>query len=942
MTYRFITLVLLSLGSLTVQAQDEVSTADEDVVEEIIVTGSRLPRRDFSSNSPIATIDSELLEATTLPNLEDTLNRMPQLAPHNDRTANNPGNGKAHINLRDMGAGRSLVLIDGQRMAPTGIGGAVDINALPKALIDRVEIITGGATTVYGSDAMAGVANFILRRDFEGLSVDLSSYVTEQGDSNVNDINVAFGHNFEDGRGNITLYAGFLDREETFGDARDITSNVLEDDWDGGIQESGSSRVPEGAVFAPWVDLGNGPSQAIFEPNGELRVFEQPGDLYNFAPVNYIQLPMERKMAGALFNYDLTDVLEVYGMLSYAESRVEQTLAPVPATDWFLINPDNPLLTPTTQQIAAEQFFPIAPGLVAFRFSRRLVELGPRIVDSNNEYARMSVGLRGEINETWDFDAWATYTKGDETVLFENDASFSRMQQGLLVDPVSGECMDPSGGCVPLDLFGAGNLSAEGLEFLRYEPFVNVTSRAQMLVSAFVRGAPFESWAGPVNMAFGIEWRSDDGSFQADEALFTGDTLGFGGDSSVDGKESVWEAYAELGVPLAQGTAWAEYLGLEIGGRISEYDNAGQVDTWKLGAEWQLPLPLRFRVMTQRSVRAPSVAEAFTEESSDQGSFVGFFSDNDPCSASRDPVGSGFADACIATGIPASLVGTWEATPGAPTDFYWGGNPDLGPETSETFTAGVVMDVDWLLGMQISVDYFDIAISDTIGGLDAIAGCFDVANTEQVFCERVIRDPITYDVSELRETNINKGGLQTSGIDTAINLQVGLPVGLALFGEADLDVDIVWTHVLENSYQPTPYGTRIECVGQFGWPCEDQRASSTFPTDRVLAGLNYNSGDFNMRLGVQWIDSVTNNLIENGWVFGLQGINWGNPSVKSMTYYDLSAGYQLSDQLTLRLNIDNLLDEDPPIHVHNWCCNTDPAYYDYFGRAYALSASVAF
>jgi outer membrane receptor protein involved in Fe transport len=651
---------------------------------------------------------------------------------------------------------------------------------------------------------------------------------------------------------------------------------------------------------------------------------------------------MTRKTAGATFNFNVTDAFEMYGMFSWSNSRVAQNLAPVPAAEWFLINTDNPLLTPATQQIAEDQLIPVAPGIVAMRFLRRLEELGPRIVDSENDYTRYSVGIRGDLSDTWYFDAWATYTKGDETELVKNDASYSRMQQGLLVDATTGQCMDPSGGCVPLDLFGVGNLSAEGLEYLRYTPFTNVTSREQKLVSAYVRGAPFDNWAGPVSMAFGLEWRSDEGSFKADDALFTGDTLGFGGSASVQGTESVVEAYAEFSVPIVEGAAWAEYIGLEIGGRYSEYENAGNAETWKLGAEWQLPALIRFRAMLQQSVRAPNLAEAFTEESSDFGSYVGFNSSNDPCSASRDPVGSGMVDACVATGIPANELGTWEATAGAPTVFYWGGNPNLGPETSETLTAGFVLDIDWLQGMHVSVDYFDISIEETIGGLDAVAGCFDVANSEQIFCDRIVRDSLTYDISELHENNINKGLLSTRGIDTSIQIAAELPGWLALFGNATLDTSIIWTHLLENSIQETSFSTVIDCVGQFGWPCEGERSSSTFPTDRVTVGITYYSGDFDTRLTARWIDSTVNNMIEYGWVFGAQDIDWGNAYVESMTYLDLSAGYQFGDRLGIRLNIDNVTNEDPPIHVHNWCCNTDPAYYDYFGRAYGLSLSMQF
>ena len=936
-------LLLLVIPGFAI-AQDDPGPSDDEerAVEEIIVTGSRLPRRDFNSVSPIATVGQDVLDASALPNLEETLARMPQLAPDFDRTANNPGNGKAHINLRDMGASRSLVLINGQRMAPNGIGTAVDVNSLPKALIDRVEIITGGASTVYGSDAMAGVANFILRDDFDGLSLDVSTYMTERGDSNVNDINVAYGYNLASGRGNVTLYAGYLVREETYGSSRSITRVPLEDFGDGTIVQSGSSAVPAGAIRFPAIDLGDGPGQVIFEPDGELRYFEVPGDRYNYAPINYIQLPLERKSAGVIFDIALNDTLDAYGMFSYTNNRVLQNLAEVPAFGFFSINPDNPVLTPATQQIAATQFVPLEPGLVGFAIGRRLTELGPRIGDNDNDYTRLSVGVRGELNKTWSFDAWATYTKGEETVLFRNDASYSKIQQGLLVDPATGQCFDTSGGCVPVNLFGAGNLSPEAVDFIRLAPFKNVTSREQKLVSAFVRGAPLDSWAGPINMAFGLEWRSDDGDFVADNDLFLNDALGFTPDQSVKGSESVWEAYAEFAVPLAEGVRWAEYLGLELGGRYSRYRNAGSVDTWKLGAEWALPVPVRLRAMLQRSVRAPSIAEAFTEEGTSTGSYTGNNSANDPCSASRDPLNSGLADACVATGIPLSELGTWEATAQFPTEFYWGGNPGLGPEASKTFTAGVVFDADWLQGFQMSVDYFDIKIADIIGALDATAACFDVANTDQVFCDRLARDPASYNVIEVRENNINRGRLRTRGIDTAIKLEADLPGALALFGGAGLSVDLIWTHTFENSYQVTPFGTIFECAGQFGWPCEGERNSSTFPENRIMAGTTYHSGEFDLRLSWTWIDSTVNNLIEYDWVFGTQDFIWANDRVKDMLYVDLSTGYRFTDKLALRFNVENLMDEDPPLHVHNWCCNTDPKYYDYFGRAYSLSASIQF
>lgn len=323
-------------------AEDDDSSKVQEV-EEIVVTGSRLLRRDFNAPSPISTLDRDFLAASGQATLEASLNQMPQVQPDFGRTSNNPGDGTARINLRDLGAGRSLVMLNGRRLAPSGVGGAVDVNNIPKALIDRVEIITGGATTVYGSDAIAGVANFITRDDFDGFAIDTSYYVTEVGDSDTFDINVTYGYNFD--KGNLTLYAGYYDREDTFASEREFTSVVLSDTWEGTIVESGSGIIPAGRVLAPQMDLGNGPVRVMFDTNGDPVAYNPATDYYNFAPVNYLQIPLRRVSGGAMFRYDLRSSLEFYGELQLAENTATKTLAPVPAFGFFDINADNPVLT---------------------------------------------------------------------------------------------------------------------------------------------------------------------------------------------------------------------------------------------------------------------------------------------------------------------------------------------------------------------------------------------------------------------------------------------------------------------------------------------------------------------------------------------------------------------------------------------------------------------
>ena len=542
-----IALLIGLAGAIPALAQDAdiESRAYEqtEVIEEIVVTGSRLRRRDFSAPSPVATIEREAIQYTGQGTLETALNQMPQVVPDYDRTANNPGDGTARINLRGLGAERTLVMFNGRRLAPSGIGSAVDVNMLPQALIERVEVITGGAAAVYGSDAVSGVVNFIARDDFDGLTVDLGAYATEQGDSNAYDINAAYGHAFADGRGNVTLFGGYYDREETLADEREITSVPWFDTWTGELVEGGSSRVPEGYISFPRVDYGNGAASTIFDNDGNPREYDASQDAYNWAPWNYLQIPLRRYNAGLLLNYDLSERAELYVEAAYTSGEVQKVLAPVPGEGWLEFNTDNPVMTPATQQLFADYMIPVGENRVLANVRKRFEELGPRITDLDSDYTRLVVGVKGDLWTEWEFDAWAIYTKGEETAVFQNHASLSRWQQGMLVDPSTGECFDTSGGCVPIDMFGLKKMSPEAIAFLRVPPIATVTEREQLLASGFVRGRLFSTWAGEAEAAFGVEWRQDEGDFAADPYFYSGDSMAFfSGFAPVRGKESVYEA----------------------------------------------------------------------------------------------------------------------------------------------------------------------------------------------------------------------------------------------------------------------------------------------------------------------------------------------------------------------------------------------------------------
>jgi iron complex outermembrane receptor protein len=915
-------------------SQDEAEEFldDEFFLEEVVVTGTRIKRRDFSSPSPLTTITKQDFEFSGQPTLEEYLNQMPQVQPDFGRASNNPGDGTAKLNLRALGSGRTLILMNGRRVAPSGIGSSADVNNIPGTLVERVEIITGGASTVYGSDAIAGVVNFITRDDFDGLSFDGSYNISGEGDAEIWDFNVVYGHNFDGG--NITFFAGQYEREPLFAGERELTSFAWFDDWESGVlQKGGSYRAPGGVVFGPQADFGNGPVFATWSKDGTPRAIVEPDDLYNYAPITYLQVPLSRQSVGMNAVFEVGKKYEAYVEASYTKNEASRQLAPAPFGTFVVVNSDNPILTPQTRQLFEEQWA-IGPGLAGMFLARRMLELGPRIADTNRKYTRFVGGIRGELSPDWEIDAWVTYTDATESELLHNDGSISRLQQGLLVDPVTGQCFDPSGGCVPLDVFGEGRLSTEGVEFLSISGIENTTNRTQTLAAVVVTGSPFDIWSGPVDMAFGAEWRKDEGDYKADDVLFTGDTMGYRGAAPVLGTEKVFELYSEAIMTLFESTQTSQKLDLEIGARYSEYDNAGGATTWKAGLDWRLTDSIRFRAMLQHAVRAPNNAELFQEQFTESYWQVDQNSP-DPCSASADPVGMGNADKCISQGLPANQIGVFEAIEFYPVGFTNGGNPNLLPEISDTMTFGFVINPVSIPELTIAIDYFDLEVADTIGGIDRFGVCFDPANTAGLFCQDISRDG-SGNIVEIFGAITNRGLQSTEGVDLQLQYRVDLPESLALNDEfARFSVNSAWTHTISRLDQPNLVSETKECAGYFGWPC-----GRTNPENRMTTNFNYSSGPLNARLTWRWVSSMKNGAPLRSYIFGVPDPVLALPKTSSYSYFDLGFGYEFSESLNVRFGINNLFDKQAPNMADAvWTNNTDTGMYDVFGRSYYLSFS---
>ncbi|RMF96154.1 MAG: TonB-dependent receptor, partial [Gammaproteobacteria bacterium] len=460
-------------------------------MEEIFVTGSRIARSDLTANSPISIISSESLRVTNTVNVEEYLRKMPQFAQAIGRNSNNGNPGVSTLDLRNLGEERTLVLMDGRRLIPYDADGVVDVSMVPAALIERVEVITGGASSVYGADAVAGVVNFIMKKDFEGIEFNGSAGITEEGDGNVYDFAVTFGGNFADGRGNLVFSAGFTKQDGVTQGEREFGVEALDDL----LNPVGSFTTPQGTAFDSSFpgDTEGGLTQ--FDPNGNTVPFSQT---FNFNPFNLYQTPVRRWTLTSIGHYDVTDDIELFARASFSNSRVDTIIAPSGTffESFSLSYLTNPFLGPGavarfTQVDNAETDPSTAgDGIVDILLGRRLVEVGTRNSNYENTAYQIVSGLKGEFADSHKWEIFGQWGRTSRTQNFDNDTTISKVQQSIdaILDPTTNQpvCVDPSGNCVPANLFG-GTMSPEAADFLRTS-LVETNTTSQMVFGGSVTG----------------------------------------------------------------------------------------------------------------------------------------------------------------------------------------------------------------------------------------------------------------------------------------------------------------------------------------------------------------------------------------------------------------------------------------------------------------------
>ncbi len=924
----------------------------EEAVEKIEVTGSRIRKIDFVSNAPVATVGEEQFALTATVNTESLLNTLPQVVPGLDRTSNNPGNGTATVDLRGLGTNRTLVLINGTRAVPTTSGGTVDINSIPTALIKDVEVLTGGASAVYGSDAVAGVVNFILKDDFEGVDVNAGYEVTEEGDAAVWNADLTVGGNFADGRGNVVFNMSYTEREELFQGDRDFATFAQFDDYAGGLYNGGSSGVPGTGIFAGGLGAFSPSFGLIFDPNGQARPFVTEGDnndFYNYAPVNYIQLPQERHQVTALGSYEMTDNMEVYGRAMFTDSRVPQQLAATPIfqTSTFTVD-GNPFLTTDTQALLSDTF---GDGVdtdgdgiddtATALLRRRMLEVGPRRAEEGFSSYQFQVGTKGFFGDSsWGYDVYYQTGKVTNTSAQLGNVNRGRFDQALLLATdengqviLDGQgnpsCADTSanGGavaCAPMNVFGEGNISEDAAAFLR----TAVSSSAvfeQKMFGANVSGDTdgwFELPGGPIGVAFGYESRQEAFEFLPSQDLAAGTIAGFNGAPALAGQYSVNEAYAEVYLPLLEGVAFADILDLELAYRAADYSTSGSVDSYKIAGSWAPIEMLRFRAGFNTAVRAPNIGELFAPQGE------GFPGAADPCSATGAPANPSAAlrQLCIDTGVPADSVFTAAINPASgQVRTLGGGNPDLKEEEAETLTVGVV--VEPMEDLTFSLDYFDIEITDAVSGVgtnNILDICYNNptdGGIGSVYCNAVNRRG-DGTINFVSDGSQNAASINLKGLDLIASYNMDI-------GAGNLSIDYLGTYTEESNFEAFAGADLIECAGNFGLDCGEPT-----PEYKHRMTFKWSADDFVAQLLWRYVGEVNDDDDETDYAV---------EKVDGHSYFNASGTYYISDTYNVTLGVDNLFDKKPPIMGDNQeQANTYPATYDVFGRTYYVNFNASF
>jgi len=971
-----------------VNAQGNPDAAAEG---EIVVTGSRISRPNLESTSPVTVLGSQEIEQTGTTRVEDLVNALPQAVAGQTAFVSNGATGTATVDLRGLGSARTLVLVNGRRLQPgSPLLPSADLNQIPASLIERIEVVTGGASSVYGADAVSGVVNFIMDTDFRGFQID-STYSFYQHDNGNNqivdsvggndftiidrlnqrgfdyptgnkvdgqiwDTTVTLGAGTDDGRGRLVAYIGHRQVKPILQRDRDHSACALSLLGSGRIVCGGSATAPLATV----ADLSFGNFFFASAGPGAFQDYQGP---YNFAPINYFQRPDRRYTAGAFAEYEVTESFKPFAEFMFMDDRSVAQIAESGTffADVINLRCDSPLLSPAQGaelcasidgQAGAGD--PEEDGVVPILIGKRNVEGGPRQSDLRHTSYRAVVGARGDITQNVRYELSGQYGTTVYAQTYLNDFSRSRLLNALdATTDAEGNLIcsnTQAAGCVPYNPFqGSGivtdprlGITQAALDYVQTPGFQRGETE-EYIAQGFITGQLGNLWASePVGIVVGAEYRKTSINLSVDTAFATGDLAGQGGPQpNVFGEIEVKEAFTEVLIPILSDLQFANSLSLELGYRISDYNTSGKTDTYKIQGTYE-PIPaIRLRGGYNRAVRSPNVLNLFTPQS------LGLFAGSDPC-AGENPEFT--LEQCQRTGVTAAQYGTIAASPADQYNQITGGNQGLEPEKADTWTAGIVIEPRNILpGFALTVDYFKIKIDQAIQAVGAQTILRTCGLSGQL-CELVQRNPISGDIfvgSDQSNPNVgrvinvtqNIGGVSTSGID------VGASYTRPIFG-GRVNVDFQGTYLDELEFDtganPGVNGLdgSYDCAGFTGSTC-----GTPTPEWRhfVRAGYTATNG---LGFSVRWrhIGSVKlDEFSEDPDLADTTPDARGN--IRSFDWFDVTLNANVTENFRMILGVNNVFDKDPPLRPSSFGtdnANTWAGTYDPVGRYFFASGTLRF
>lgn len=951
-----VALIAASAGAV---AYVPAASAQEEELETVYVTGSRIAQAHLEGTSPVSVIGAQEIKFEGTVQVEDLINNLPSAFADQGGNISNGASGTATVNLRNLGSDRTLVLVNGRRM-PAGSPQALapDLNQIPAPLIERVEVLTGGASAVYGSDAVAGVVNFIMKDNFEGVQLDASysayqhtndnnfmkNLVKDSGyekapgtvvDGDEYALSLTMGSNFADDKGNATIFIGYTNTDPLLQSERDYSACAL------GSTTTGFYCGGSGTAYPGQFRVTGHPTRTLDLDTGAIRNFT-PADFYNFGPLNYYQRPQERWQVDAFAHYNISDTAQVYTEFMFMDNSTVAQIAPSGAFGLLTdISCSNPLLLQDGGQWLNELCTSDGLGPNDSRpvtFLRRNVEGGGRQDDLGLTSYRGVIGVKGTVAEDWNYDVAAQYG----TVIFAETylKDFSRVRTARAMDVVT----DPTGAavcrsvvdgtdpnCVPWNIWSLGGVTPEAINYLQTPGFQRGNTE-QTVVNASLSsdlGAAY-GWTLPtakdgIGVAFGVEYREESMELNTDTAFQTNDLFGQGGPTfPVSGTYNVVDYFLEARVPLLQDIFLAQNLTLTGSYRYSDYSTGVSTDTYGVGLDWAVVDSFKVRGSYQRAVRAPNVIELF------EAAGLGLYdTDADPCSG---PIPSATIEQCRNTGLPDALYGTDLNSPADQYNALFGGNTALDPETADTWTVGIVLTPTFLDGFSATIDYWNIKVEDTISTVPpqtALNECLETGANE--YCSLITRDSLgtlwLLPEAQIVATNANIGSTETSGWDVGLNYS--LPVG----DMGSLNFAFMGTLLDEFFTEPLPGVSQYDCAGLYGSTC-----GTPLPEIRTRLRATW-ATPWNVDLSVNWrfFDSVDidysssdEDLANPDLVFDV------DKKLDSQNYIDLSMIYTYAEKWTFSFGINNVMDEEPPLSGFVGSGfgngNTYPQVYDALGR----------